>query len=58
MEPLLFGTIGTSIVFSRLQQTTIPKAVLIVLTGEEARCAFLPFRFPLSTSPFLTPSLP
>jgi hypothetical protein len=34
MEPLLFGTIGTSIIYARLQQSTIPFAILIVLTGE------------------------
>lgn len=34
MEPLLFGTIGISIMFVKLQTTTIPKSVCIVLTGE------------------------
>jgi hypothetical protein len=33
MEPLLFGTIGTSIVFSRLQPSTIPRAIAIVVSG-------------------------
>eukprot|EP00879_Flechtneria_rotunda_P028933 GHRR01031174.1.p1 GENE.GHRR01031174.1~~GHRR01031174.1.p1 ORF type:complete len:613 (+),score=115.99 GHRR01031174.1:727-2565(+) len=33
MEPMLFATIGTSIVFSKLPPGTIPKAVLVVCTG-------------------------
>lgn len=34
MEPMLFATIGSSIVFSKLPSNTIPKAVLVVCTGE------------------------
>jgi hypothetical protein len=37
MEPLLFGTIGTSIVFSQLNPSTIPKSICIVLSGEGGR---------------------
>eukprot|EP00775_Hariotina_reticulata_P012218 gene12218-12356_t len=33
MEPMLFATIGTSIVFSRLPGDTIPKSLLVVCTG-------------------------
>jgi hypothetical protein len=33
MEPMLFATIGTSIVFAELPQGTIPKSVLVVCTG-------------------------
>eukprot|EP00878_Enallax_costatus_P024159 GHUV01025756.1.p1 GENE.GHUV01025756.1~~GHUV01025756.1.p1 ORF type:complete len:597 (+),score=94.95 GHUV01025756.1:384-2174(+) len=33
MEPMLFATIGTSIVFAKLPPETIPKAVLVVCTG-------------------------
>lgn len=33
MEPLLFATIGTSIVFSELPSGTIPKSLLVVCTG-------------------------
>jgi hypothetical protein len=33
MEPLLFGTIGASIIFAKLQPSTIPKSIAIVLTG-------------------------
>lgn len=33
MEPMLFATIGTSIVFANLSSSTIPLAVLIVCTG-------------------------
>jgi hypothetical protein len=35
MEPVLFGTIGTSIVFSKLEPSTISKSVCIVLAGEQ-----------------------
>jgi hypothetical protein len=34
MEPLLFATIGTSIVFSTLPSETIPKSLLVVCTGQ------------------------
>jgi hypothetical protein len=33
MEPLLFATIGTSIVFKTLPSETIPKSLLVVCTG-------------------------
>lgn len=33
MEPMLFATIGTSIVFSTLPSETIPKSLLVVCTG-------------------------
>ncbi|WIA18744.1 hypothetical protein OEZ85_003434 [Tetradesmus obliquus] len=33
MEPMLFATIGTSIVFAELPQGTIPKSLLVVCTG-------------------------
>jgi hypothetical protein len=38
MEPMLFATIGTSIVFAELPQGTIPKSVLVVCTGARAAC--------------------
>jgi hypothetical protein len=34
-EPMLFATIGTSIVFSTLGGATVGKAVLIVTTGKQ-----------------------
>lgn len=34
MEPLLFATIGTSIVFKELPAETIPKSLLVVCTGD------------------------
>jgi hypothetical protein len=34
MEPILFATIGTSIVFSELAANTIPQALLVVCTGK------------------------
>jgi hypothetical protein len=33
MEPMLFATIGTSIVFSELPGNTIPLSLLVVCTG-------------------------
>lgn len=33
MEPILFATIGTSIVFDKLPASTIPKSLLVVCTG-------------------------
>ena len=40
MEPVLFGTIGTSIVFAKLNGSTIPKSVCVVLTGARAVLAW------------------
>ncbi|KAI8466952.1 MAG: Sodium/hydrogen exchanger family-domain-containing protein [Monoraphidium minutum] len=37
MEPLLFGTIGASIVFADLVPSTIPKSVAIILAGVALR---------------------
>lgn len=34
MEPILFATIGTSIVFSKLAPGTIPLSLLVVCTGQ------------------------
>jgi hypothetical protein len=36
MEPILFATIGTSIVFSELPASTIPLSLLVVCTGKLA----------------------
>lgn len=41
MEPMLFATIGTSIVFAELPQGTIPKSLLVVCTGMQASWALL-----------------
>lgn len=38
MEPVLFATIGTSIVFSRLPSSTIPLSLLVVCTGMQQLC--------------------
>lgn len=35
MEPMLFATIGTSIVFSTLPSSTIPRSLLVVCTGTQ-----------------------
>jgi hypothetical protein len=40
MEPMLFATIGISIVFAKLPQGTIPKSVLVVCTGALAAAAY------------------
>jgi hypothetical protein len=36
MEPMLFATIGTSIVFKNLPPQTVPKSLLVVCTGAAA----------------------
>ena len=43
MEPLLFGTMGSSIMFARLTAASIPKSVAIVAAGVALRvlCTFL-----------------
>jgi hypothetical protein len=51
MEPILFATIGTSIVFSKLAPGTIPLSLLVVCTGQ---CAERPWSSRLRTVQVLT----
>ena len=58
MEPLLFGTMGSSIIFAGLTAGSIPKAILIVVAGAPRGRAGAPARGRASCPRKLPPTRP